>query len=240
MISHKVIPLAFVFIICLGFPPQGHWPLANLSGCMISDGPRMNGSLAWPSKVVRGNMSLEVRGLGQLVAETPGTKHARGGTRNSLKATVQIAEEQKNKVSLGQKAVVDTRTGLFQGHVSRIADIVSNGAIGVDISFDEQTPAGAQAGESVTGIIRVEDLLNVLYIGRPIHGEPNSLCKLFKVSSDGSSATLVEVKLGKAAVNTIEVLGGLNEGDVVILSDMSQFDSIQGGTIAFSPHVKTK
>jgi HlyD family secretion protein len=33
------------------------------------------------------------------------------------------------------------------------------------------------------------------------------------------------VKLGRASVNTIEVLGGLQAGDKVILSDMSQWDT---------------
>jgi HlyD family secretion protein len=33
------------------------------------------------------------------------------------------------------------------------------------------------------------------------------------------------VKLGRASVNTIEVLEGLQPGDQVILSDMSQFDA---------------
>jgi len=38
-------------------------------------------------------------------------------------------------------------------------------------------------------------------------------------------ATATKVKLGRASVNTIEVLEGLNPGDQVILSDMSQFDA---------------
>ena len=37
----------------------------------------------------------------------------------------------------------------------------------------------------------------------------------------------MNVKLGRASVNTIEVLEGLKVGDRVILSDMSQYDSYQ-------------
>jgi HlyD family secretion protein len=33
------------------------------------------------------------------------------------------------------------------------------------------------------------------------------------------------VKLGRSSVNTIEILEGLQVGDQVILSDMSQFDA---------------
>ena len=34
------------------------------------------------------------------------------------------------------------------------------------------------------------------------------------------------MKVGRASVNAIQVLGGLNEGDTVILSDMSRWDQV--------------
>ena len=46
---------------------------------------------------------------------------------------------------------------------------------------------------------------------------------LFKISTDGKEAIRVNVKLGRASVNTIEVLDGVKEGDKIILSDMSGF-----------------
>jgi HlyD family secretion protein len=36
----------------------------------------------------------------------------------------------------------------------------------------------------------------------------------------------VNVKLGRSSVNTVEILQGLQIGDKVILSDMSQWDSV--------------
>jgi hypothetical protein len=88
----------------------------------------------------------------------------------------------------------------------------------------------------VDGTITIENLTNVLYVGRPVHGEPNSTVGLFKVSPDGSEATRVQVKLGRASVNTMEVLSGLNEGDVVILSDMSNWDAVD--RIELSPRIQ--
>jgi len=35
----------------------------------------------------------------------------------------------------------------------------------------------------------------------------------------------VTVKLGRTSVSTVEILDGLQPGDVVILSDMSQYDT---------------
>jgi len=52
---------------------------------------------------------------------------------------------------------------------------------------------------------------------------------IFKVSANGE-AHAVKVKLGRASVSTIEVIEGLQPGDQVILSDMSQFDAFESST----------
>jgi len=59
-----------------------------------------------------------------------------------------------------------------------------------------------------------------------VHGQANSTITLFKYVNGGQAAERVQVKLGRASVNTVEVLSGLNVGDRVILSDMSQYDAV--------------
>jgi HlyD family secretion protein len=164
-----------------------------------------------------------------------GTNLARVADPTRLKATVQIPETQAHDVLLNQKAEVDTRNGIVKGHVTRIAGAAVNGTFDVDISFDEPPPPSARPDLSVDGTITIENLVNVLYVGRPVHGEPNSTVSLFKVNADGSGATRVQVKLGRASVNTMEVLDGLKEGDMVILSDMSNWDAVD--RIELSPRV---
>jgi HlyD family secretion protein len=85
-------------------------------------------------------------------------------------------------------------------------------------------PPGARPDLSVDGTIQLERLDNIVYVGRPAFGQENSTVTIFKVGADGE-AVATKVKLGRASVNTIEVVEGLNPGDQVILSDMSQFDS---------------
>jgi HlyD family secretion protein len=79
----------------------------------------------------------------------------------------------------------------------------------------------------VDGTIEVERIPDVVYVDRPVSGEQNTTIGLFKIDPDGKGATRVNVKLGIASVNTIEVKEGLKVGDRVILSDMSQYDSYQ-------------
>ena len=155
----------------------------------------------------------------------PGTNLARVADPKRLKAEIKVAETQAKDAVIGQKATVDTRNGVVVGHVSRIDPSVQNGTVTMDVAIDGPLPDGARPDLSVDGTIEVENLKDVLYVGRPVHGASQSTISLFKLSSDGSEATRVNVKLGRSSVNTVEILQGLQVGDRVILSDMSQWDN---------------
>ena len=155
-----------------------------------------------------------------------GTNLARVADPNKLKAEIKIAETQAKDIREMQKATVDTRNGIVNGHVTRMDPSVVNGTVTVDVSFDEPLPDGARADLSVDGTIELEKLKDVLYVGRPVHGQPDSTISLFKITPDGSEANRVNVKLGRSSVTTMEVLSGLQVGDKVILSDMSQWDNV--------------
>lgn len=141
-----------------------------------------------------------------------------------LKAELKIAETQAKDVTLGQDAQIDTRNGIIPGKVSRIDPAVINGTRTVDVRLIGALPPGAVPDLSVDGTIELENLSDVVYVGRPVFGQPNSTTSLFKIDPDGKGASRVQVKLGRSSVNTIEVLDGLKVGDRVILSDMSAWD----------------
>ena len=162
--------------------------------------------------------------VGQQVA--PGTNLVRVSNPNRLKAEVRIAETQARDIQIGQKAEVDTRNGIIQGRVMRIDPAAVNGTVLVDISLEGALPQGARPDLSVDGTIELERLPDVIYVGRPVQGQPNTTVGLFKFDPDRLHASRVQVKLGRTSVNTIEVVDGLRVGDCVILSDMSQQDSV--------------
>lgn len=141
-----------------------------------------------------------------------------------LKAELKIPETQVNVVAIGQKAEIDTRNGIIAGHVARIDPAAREGTVTVDVKLDGKLPDYARPDLSVDGNIETDHLPNAVYVGRPASGQPNSLSSLFRVDPDGKGAHRVQVRFGKASVNTIEVVQGLNVGDQVILSDMSNVD----------------
>jgi multidrug resistance efflux pump len=157
---------------------------------------------------------------------TAGTSVAEVIQRDKLKAALQIAETQARDIQIGQPASVDTHNGVIPGHVTRIDPAVVNGTRTVDVTLDGELPPGAVPQLSVDGTIDLERLTDVLFVGRPALGNENSTLSLFKMDVDHKNAVRVPVKVGRASVNSIQVLDGLREGDTVILSDMSRYDNV--------------
>jgi len=142
-----------------------------------------------------------------------------------LKAELRIPQTQARDVALGQLALVDTRTDTIMGQVVRIDPAAQDGVVVLDVSLPPDLPRSARPGLAVEGIIEIERLDDVLYVGRPAYGQAHSTVGLFVLEDGGHYANRVPVRLGRSSVNFIEVIDGLKVGDVVILTDMSQWDA---------------
>jgi HlyD family secretion protein len=160
--------------------------------------------------------------VGQRV--TPSATLAKIVQPTKLKAEIKIAETQAKDILIGQVAIIDTRNGLIPGKVVRVDPAVVNGTVTVDVKLEGALPKGARPDLSVDGTVELERLEDVLYVGRPVQGQPESTVGIFKLIDGGRSAVRTTVKLGRSSVSTIEVLQGLQVGDQVILSDMSAWD----------------
>jgi HlyD family secretion protein len=154
----------------------------------------------------------------------PGQTVARVVQPSRLKAVLRIPEVQARDVAIGQPARIDTRNGIVAGRVIRIDPAAQQGTVTVDVALEEELPRGSRPDQSIDGTIEVERLPDVAYVGRPAYGQPESMVGLFKLENGGRHAVRVNVRLGRSSVNTIQVVDGLQPGDVVILSDMSRWD----------------
>ncbi len=141
-----------------------------------------------------------------------------------LKAELQIPETQAQDVQLGLPAVVDTRNGVVSGKVVRIDPAAREGTVTVDVRFTEKLPPGARPEQNIDGTIQIDRLDNVLKMGRPVFGQPDTTIRIFRLQKDGEEAVRVPVRMGRTSVTTIQVVEGLEEGDRVILSDTSELD----------------
>jgi RND family efflux transporter MFP subunit len=161
--------------------------------------------------------------LGQWV--NPGQELARVAQPGRFKAVLRVPDTQAKDVVVGQNVDVDTRPAVIKGKVMRVDPISTAGTVTVEVELLGEMPPGARADLSVDGTIELERLTNVMWVGRPAYGQPESTVGIFKLNDDGKTAVRTNVKLGRASVNAIEVMAGLQPGDRVIISDMSNFDN---------------
>ena len=178
--------------------------------------PSVDGDDIWTATVNKGSMLWQVRGIGTLVPS--------GHSANPI-ARVMVPDSFVGDVRLNQNAEVDVRNLTAMGHVSYISPSPSNATRSVDITLDDALPAGAGTNLQADAIIELGKLENILYVARPVHANQYSLIGVFKVADDGGHAVRVNVKFGRASVNTIEVLDGLKEGDKIIPSAMTAWDN---------------
>ncbi|HEV7427115.1 MAG TPA: HlyD family efflux transporter periplasmic adaptor subunit [Thermoanaerobaculia bacterium] len=155
---------------------------------------------------------------------TAGANLARVARPDKLKAEVRIAETQAKDIAVGQNATVDTRNGIVDAVVSRVDPAVREGTVTVDLRIDGPLPAGARPDLSVDAIVQLDRISDALHVGRPVGTPENSTASIFKVAADGNSADKVAVTFGRSSATDIEIRKGLQPGDRVIVSDVTQFD----------------
>ena len=187
---------------------------AAVTGAQEQGQPVVTLDAVWIDTVKQGDLKLEVRGLGRVTSD-----HT---------VALKVAEAHMQDVRPGEPARIAfrNRKEIVGGRVAMVHPEVANGTVVVDLAMDDALPPGIGPQEPVDGIITVGGLTNVMYVGRPAVGKPNSLVMLFQVGRDGHSAKKVRVQLGAASVNLIEIKSGLQPGDKVIISDMSPYAGV--------------
>jgi HlyD family secretion protein len=171
---------------------------------------------------VGGQQPLEV---GQWVFS--GTELARVLQPGRLKALVRVPEGEITDVAAGQPAVIDTHADTIRATVVRVDPASQGGTVGVELRIAGTLPASARPDLSIDATIDVQRIDHALHVGRPGFAAGNTLLPMFRVSKDGRFADAVKVKVGRTSVNQIEILQGLREGDVVVVSDMSKWEQYQ-------------
>ncbi len=190
--------------------------LASLPSACGLDAPTVDRATLWMDTVKQGDLTIQARGPGSLQdVETGG-----------MIATVSIPEAQSFDLAVDQRASVDTRNGIVEGRVASIADRIERGTISVTIELLGELPEGCRPGLSIDAEIDVKTIEDVLYVGKPAFGQAGAEVGLFRIVEDGAAAVRVHVAIGASSVNLIEVVSGLEEGDEIILSDMSRYDAV--------------
>jgi len=155
----------------------------------------------------------------------PGSPIGRIARQDQLYTELKVPAREATQIQVGQKVVVDTRNGTVEGSVSRVDPGVTDGTVVVDVDLHGELPAGARPQMQVEGVIYVSQLPNTLYVGKPSYVKNDAAITVYKLDPAGRYATRVTIKAGKASLNYLQVLDGLEAGDRIITSEISEFQN---------------
>ena len=181
--------------------------------------PTIEAATLWMDTVQLGEFTQSVRGAGSIIETDDG----------ALLAQLRIPETQSWELEVGQPATIDLKVAEVAGRVSNLDRVIEQGTLTVTVEFTEDLPRNTRPGLSIDGIIDIRSIGEALYVGKPAYGQSNSEIGLFKIveNPDGTrEAIRVVVRLAIGSVNLITIESGLEEGDEIILSDMSRWDSV--------------
>jgi HlyD family secretion protein len=171
-------------------------------------------------------------GVIERVSVQPGSKVAGGDVlaeltlSDRLKAVIEVYADEGGDVSIGQPVTLDGTVGQLTGTVSAVERTAGAKLMTVTVALDDNPPIPPDESRDVEARIQLGTLEDVLSVERPVYATADGWTTVFRVADDSASASRVKVRLGRGSVDRIEVLSGLEPGDRVVVSDISEFDDV--------------
>ena len=153
--------------------------------------------------------------MGALLAKVAGPEKLRG--------ELKVAEASVKDVHKGALVRFESPAGM-KGTVERVDPTVVAGTVKLVVSLTNAPPE-ARADQAVAGSVEIETVPHALVVGRPMGVRENGANAVFVLSPDGKLATRVVARLGRGSPREIEIESGLREGDRVVVSDTTAWDS---------------
>lgn len=163
-------------------------------------------------------------GIGTQIAA--GTKVAVISDLTHFRLKCNIADAYSDRVRSGGQVVVKIGDTQLDGTITSVTPTSKDGLIDFTVSLKEANHAKLRSGLRVDVHVLTSVRDNVLRIkNSSFYKGPNSY-RLFVLTPDGE-AEQREVALGDCNFDYVEVVSGLSEGDRVVISDMSNYMSMQ-------------
>ncbi len=161
-------------------------------------------------------------GAGQQI--NTGTILARVTNSSRLMARIHIPEAQFNHIDVNQPATITVQNHDYPARVVHIDPNVQNGTISIDLKFVGAQPREARSDLSASGSIDTEKIQRATIVKWPLQTHSDAPLSLYRISPDGKEAQRVQVILGRASNDSVQITEGLQPGDNIIVSDMSQWN----------------
>ncbi len=168
---------------------------------------------------VRAPVAGRLTGLTLQVGESvrSATRIGRLDSLGRFKLALRLDEFHLGRVREGLPAMLAHEGREHALHVARIDPQVKDGRFSVELNFDADPPA-LQVGQGLDVRLTLGDATRALLLPDSGFYADTGGAWAFVLDADGQHARRRELKLGRRADGVIEVLGGLQAGDQVIVS----------------------
>ena len=136
---------------------------------------------------------------------------------------VKIPENYADDLGIGLKTEINFNGQTHMGEVTSISPEVFEGQVVGRIRFTQVDLVGLRQNQRVTARVLIESKENVLKVKRGAFVESGGGRIAYVVNNQ--SATKRSIQLGVRSLGEVEVLSGLEQGDEIIISSISQFNA---------------
>jgi len=137
----------------------------------------------------------------------------------------EMPEGYARDVAAGTGAEITVQGKPHAGRVTMVSPEVQGGQVRVMVAFDGDSPAGLRQNERLSMRILLERRSNVLKLPRGPFLESGGGRKAYVV--DNGVAILRNITTDAASVSDVEITGGLQVGERVVISDLNMFEGAQ-------------
>ncbi|MYM36967.1 efflux RND transporter periplasmic adaptor subunit [Duganella sp. FT94W] len=140
-----------------------------------------------------------------------------------LEVELEVPETYVADIGLGMTAEVNYGTGTANGKLSALSPEVVKNQVLARVRFNGEQPAALRQNQRVTARLLIDEKPNVLMVPRGPFVESEG-GRYAYVMRDGL-AVRTPVKLGATSVSAVEILGGLKQGDKIVISGTETFEN---------------
>lgn len=170
---------------------------------------------------ISGQISSLDSELGQLINR--GERIAQIDLLDNFKIRAQIDEYYISRIFPNQKGsfVMDGKT--FMLTVNKIYPEVTNGTFEVDMLFEGEQPGNIKRGQSISLKLSLSDETQATLLAKGGFYQTTGGNWVYVLDANGNVARKRDIRVGRQNPNYYEVLEGLNDGDIVIVSSYENF-----------------
>jgi HlyD family secretion protein len=140
---------------------------------------------------------------------------------SAFEIEIDIPENYADDIFIGADAEITYEGRIYGGTVSSVSPEVTGSLVEGRIVFGDDLPQGLKQNQRVSTRIILSSKENVLKARRGPYLEAGGGRKVYRV--EGDLATQQSVTVGVTSITEVEILGGLEEGDTIVISDTSRF-----------------